>query len=571
MKKFKMNIFRRTLLLSLSTALMSFLAFGIISFINMKELYDKSMANGKNTGDLMAHFTEEFVVKQAKERLSSLAFERARRIEQGMSEVKKDAESIAIQMHQILSHPENYKELTIPNVKEETVYNGNPYIYYPLEVEKEGITEELRKEAALSSNIVDVLKLIARRFTGYQSTSYICSKNGFLILVETSLNKEDKVTFTQDYEPRERIWYKEAEKNNKTVITDVYFSMQGYPAVSYSTPYYDAEGNIAGVAAVDANLESLYDVITKDSLGNTGINFTLDKNGKVIISSTKTGTFAVSREQKDLRKSSDTELAKEIEKMVVSKTSENAYVRVDGKEYYLAYEPMPSIGWCFGTLIERDEVIQPVNKAKKIIKDLSDNITTSIQAFFKQHLKHIIITIAIILLWLFWVSVKDSKKFVTPIVELTNGVKEIAKGNLDKKLDIKSGDEIEFLADSVNNMSCELKSYMENLSTVSAEKERIATELSVAKNIQSGMLPSVDPDFSNKKEFDLAATMIPAKEVGGDFYDFYLIDEDHLVMVMADVSGKGIPAALFMVIAKTLIKNRANVDEVLSPANILQE
>ena len=554
MKKFKLNIFRRTLLLSLSTVLISFLALGIITFFYMKGLFHKSMTNGKETGKLMAEFTEDFAVKQAKERLSSLAFERSRRIEQGMNELKKDTESIALQMHQILSNPGNYKELKIPNVKEETIYSGNPYIYYSLEAEEKGISDEIRREAALSANIVDVLTLMSRRFVGHQSTTYIGSKNGFLILVETSLNSSDTITFTQDYEPRKRPWYVEAEKANKTIITDFYTSMQGYPAVSCATPYYDAEGNFAGVAAVDSNIESLYELITEDTLGDTSINFTLNDLGEVILSSAKTGTFAVSKNPEDLRKKTDNGFAKEAINMVAGESSVEL-LKVDGKEYYLAYSPMPSLGWSFGTLIERDEVIKPVNMAKVIIKELSDTVTVSIQSVFYQHIWHILITIALIFIWLLGISFKDSKIFVTPIVELTNGVKEIAKGDLDKKLDIKTGDEIEVLADSVNNMTSELKLYMENLSRITAEKERIATELSVAKNIQAGMLPSVEPKFADRKEFDLAATMNPAKEVGGDFYDFYMLDENHLVVTVADVSGKGVGAALFMVISKTLLKD----------------
>ena len=554
MKMFKMNIFRRTLLLSLSTVLLSFIAFGTISFFNMKELFSKSMTNGEETGELMTVFTEDFAVKQAKERLASLAFERSRRIEQGMNELEKDTESIALQMHQILSNPENYKEIIIPNIKEKAIYSGEPYISYAPGIEKNGISEELRKKAALSSNIVDVLTLCSRRFIGHQSTSYIGSKEGFIILVETTLNNEGTITVTEDYDPRERPWYKEAEKANKTIFTDFYTSMQGYPAVSCATPYYDSEGNIAGVAAVDANIESLYELITEDTLGDTSINFTLNNKGEVILSSTKSGTFAVSKNPKDLRKDSENGFAKEAINMTEGKNSVEL-LKVDGKEYFLAYYPMPSIGWSFGTLIERDEVIQPVNDAKEIIKELSNTITLSIKSFFFQHIQHIFITICVILLWLFWASFKDSKKFVTPIVELTNGVREIAKGDLDKRLDIKSGDEIEVLADSVNNMTGELKLYMENLSKIAAEKERIETELSVAKNIQAGMLPSVDPKFSNKKEFDLAAVMMPAKEVGGDFYDFYMLDENHLVVSIADVSGKGVGAALFMVISKTLLKD----------------
>ena len=90
---------------------------------------------------------------------------------------------------------------------------------------------------------------------------------------------------------------------------------------------------------------------------------------------------------------------------------------------------------------------------------------------------------------------------------------------------------------------------------MTAEKERIGAELSVATHIQASMLPCIFPAFPNRREFDIYATMTPAKEVGGDFYDFFLMDDDHLAVVIADVSGKGVPAALFMVIAKTLIKD----------------
>jgi sigma-B regulation protein RsbU (phosphoserine phosphatase) len=95
------------------------------------------------------------------------------------------------------------------------------------------------------------------------------------------------------------------------------------------------------------------------------------------------------------------------------------------------------------------------------------------------------------------------------------------------------------------------------LAKITAEKERIGAELDVATKIQASMLPCIFPAFPDREEFDIYASMLPAKEVGGDFYDFFLIDETHLAIVIADVSGKGVPAALFMVIAKTLIKNNA--------------
>ncbi|MGN1136934.1 MAG: SpoIIE family protein phosphatase, partial [Oscillospiraceae bacterium] len=136
-----------------------------------------------------------------------------------------------------------------------------------------------------------------------------------------------------------------------------------------------------------------------------------------------------------------------------------------------------------------------------------------------------------------------------------------------------SGDNTEVgnLARSYISMAEDLESYVDNLQRVTAERERINAELSLASSIQAHMLPCIFPAFPERSEFDVYATMTPAKEVGGDFYDFFMVDDNHIATVMADVSGKGVPAALFMVIAKTLIKNYAQSGiepcEVFTTAN----
>ena len=163
-----------------------------------------------------------------------------------------------------------------------------------------------------------------------------------------------------------------------------------------------------------------------------------------------------------------------------------------------------------------------------------------------------------------------NRMLVKPISELNAATKGLV-GNLDKKvkfdLNIHTNDEIEELAGTFKKTNADLRKYIKELSAVTAEKERIGAELNVATRIQADMLPSIFPAFPRRDEFDLFASMSPAKEVGGDFYDFYLIDDDHIALVVADVSGKGVPAALFMVIAKTLIKSRAMLGE--SPSQIL--
>ena len=133
---------------------------------------------------------------------------------------------------------------------------------------------------------------------------------------------------------------------------------------------------------------------------------------------------------------------------------------------------------------------------------------------------------------------------------------------------IHSHNEIEQLAVDVTELTKEMDDYMRRIESITKERERIGTELHLAKRIQASMLPDVFPPFPDRREFDIYATMQPAREVGGDFYDFQLLDDDHLFIAIADVSGKGIPAALFMMITKIMLANIAKSGK--SPAEILQ-
>ena len=142
-------------------------------------------------------------------------------------------------------------------------------------------------------------------------------------------------------------------------------------------------------------------------------------------------------------------------------------------------------------------------------------------------------------------------------VRRTTADSESGERSAISQLNIHTGDEIQALSEAIKTMELEINEYIQDLTSVTAEKERIGAELNVATQIQADMLPRIFPAFPERTEFDIYATMNPAKEVGGDFYDFFLVDDDHLAVVIADVSGKGVPAALFMVIAKTLIKNHA--------------
>ena len=164
------------------------------------------------------------------------------------------------------------------------------------------------------------------------------------------------------------------------------------------------------------------------------------------------------------------------------------------------------------------------------------------------------------------------RQFVHPLRLLTQETKRFASsgGEPDEAVKrIKNKDEIGDLSQSVIQMEEDIIRNVRELFKVSTEKERMATELSVASRIQLELLPTDYPPFPERHDFDLFASMSPAKEVGGDLYDYILLDDDHLMLVVGDVSGKGVPAALFMVVAKTLIASYAT--QGLSPSAIFEK
>ena len=165
----------------------------------------------------------------------------------------------------------------------------------------------------------------------------------------------------------------------------------------------------------------------------------------------------------------------------------------------------------------------------------------------------LVVSVAILMCFFF-----VKKRIVNPINKIRDVSKTMVE-NLENEesiqVTVQTGNEIEELFDSFKQMYGDVREYISKLGVVTAEKERIGAELDVAKHIQASMLPCIFPAFPDRGEIDIYATMEPAKEVGGDFYDFFMVDDRHLAIVMADVSGKGVPAALFMVIGKTLIKD----------------
>ena len=206
------------------------------------------------------------------------------------------------------------------------------------------------------------------------------------------------------------------------------------------------------------------------------------------------------------------------------------------------------------TMIPVHDFTGKVVAVMSVVKPMNE-----IKAYKENFLRSILV--AALLLTIFFVSIYALSLYfgiVNPLMLIIDETSHFAEhpgvlSGLLKK--IKNRDELGLLAKSVEKMSLDMNRYIKDLTNATAERERLGAELNVATKIQAEMLPRVFPPYKNHPEIELFASMTPAKEVGGDFYDFFMVDDDHFAFTVADVSGKGVPAALFMVIAKTLLKD----------------
>ncbi len=577
----KWNIEKKIFILVLAAGILSFLTLSGFLFYVMNLSRGEMSRLGEKIGNSGADFTESLIEYQQKKTLSELAKTRAEYIEHETDLIYQEVEMLARLMTKISSNPEDYKPVKLFDPRFDKVKNFQPYIIYSPEtflngMTPENISPELRREIEIAGNIGNFLVSLSKTFSECKSSFNVGSQKGYFLGVTIYPEVTGALDFRDEdiykYDCRERPWYKNAIEAGDTVFSEFFSNSDAtdnYQVINCSSPYFDKNG-VAGVVSIGVSTVEIYKIISEKAVGENRFSFVLNKNGEVIFSSRTEGEIATASGGKDLRKSSVRSLANVARKMVEGKSG-ILPVTVDGEEYFLAYAPMKSLDWSFGILTLRKDLYAVAENSRNYFLAQIDEFLLRLQnEIFILTLAEIILLGCLSYVFLFS-SRELSARFVKPINELSNGVRDIASGKLDKKLDIHTGDEIEHLAICFNEMTDELKNYMTNLTRVTAERERIATELDVATDIQNGMLPK---DFPARADFELFATMTPAKEVGGDFYDFYFLDETHLAITVADVSGKGIPAALFMVISKTILQNfaisthnRDGLAEVVSAAN----
>ena len=305
-----------------------------------------------------------------------------------------------------------------------------------------------------------------------------------------------------------------------------------------------------------------------------GAAFIVNDSGHVLISSDRSGMFPadLSDRAEDLRDMGDEEFSAFVERSL-SGVTDLSVITLGGRQYYMAGAPMPTVGWAVISVVDKEVTEQPERQMLAEYDQINAEASKTFRAGTVRSGRVIALMTAALFVLGACAAMYATRRMVRPIEEMTQSIiKSGQTGQLfEMKDSYRTNDEIELLAESFDDLSKKTRRYIENLTEITAEKERVSTELHMANQIQSSMLPHVFPPYPDRHEFDIYASMDPAKEVGGDFYDFFFIDDDHLCLVMADVSGKGIPAALFMMISKTILQSCAmlgqSVEDILNKTN----
>ncbi|MFW5820993.1 MAG: SpoIIE family protein phosphatase, partial [Bacteroidota bacterium] len=306
-----------------------------------------------------------------------------------------------------------------------------------------------------------------------------------------------------------------------------------------------------------------------------GYVYIINKQGKVIATEGSTDNPFIEKHVKEgqqLLDSKSPALAKATGKIITSSMNTGVVKSSFNEEIiFFLFSRIESIDYNVVAIVPGTYLNSQVQIIEGRINDYIKTIRANFISFYNK-INYITLFVFVVIIFIaYLIGSSLSKTFTTPLVQLKEATEYIGRGSLVGNIDIRTGDEIEELADNFNLMTTDLKNYIEKLRESISREKAIEEEIRIAADIQKSSLPPVIPDFDSKQEIDLSAFIQPTKIVSGDFYDYFFIDDKHLFFALGDVSGKSISAALFMMTTKLLMKKFALMnlgpDEVLKNVN----
>ncbi|MDE7323219.1 MAG: SpoIIE family protein phosphatase [Lachnospiraceae bacterium] len=544
--KIGIKILLVVLFMSLGTLIIAFAN----AYFSIDRLSDVFQHTNVSLGLTASDDSKEALQGQAEEYLTKIAGKQAMYSNQEMREISRMVTTAAGYIEYLYANSEGFIGRNLP-LPDQTV-DGEPCSKYAL-APNVSVTDDIWREVRLLSNCEAVFGASLSE-NNMLDNIYVGTRSGI------SYRYSKSNLYDQSYDPREQKWYHSAlDHPDKTIWLDTYTDSYGHMCITSARTFRDVQGNVAGVVASDIRLQDMLGEISTAKIGQSGYAFVMDKDRQLIAHP----DYFENDFQKDIDAHIQTGGQLEKAQKLGGKSSGIVNLTLDGIDSYVAFSILEETGWCLCISIDRDEVIKPALDTKETIDQITGDAQEFTQDFLSEVMKKFVIFFVSAGIMVMVLSFAVARSITRPIQKLSRSVEQIGKGEFDTKVEVESADEIGNLAAAFNDMLDDLHTYINQITLITAEKERIGAELSVATQIQADMLPNIFPAFPEREEIDIYATMTPAKEVGGDFYDFFMVDDTHLAMVMADVSGKGVPAALFMVIGKTLIKDHTKPETAL--------
>ena len=567
--KLKGGIEKKVLALVLVTILLSLLAYGGLTMYQSGMLSQLAAETSQKQQDTITDTTVGIMDQVVRENMERSSVLEAQIADDMFRSAKTRVMFLADYAAQVFAHPENYTPHTYapPRPENEGKLAAQVLMADDVDPNDPQIRENLGLVASMSETMLSLCSVtdIANIYLGMpDGTFFSVSRNSGQWFLEDGSMKP--------YDPRTRHWYLQAVEEGKMCFSDVEVdATTGAMNIVCAMPVYYPDGKLAAVAGADVYLDDIL-----KSLGNSdvegGFRAAVNHDGHVLFTTSAEPEFQarISAEAADLRTGENAELGQLVTDALEDQT-DIRIVKLGSGNYYMMGVPLKTVSWTLLTAFSEERAETPVDMLQEKYTEIQSKATSTYRQKANNSKTIAFICIAGLAALLLVNTVIVGKRIVRPLNKITKRITELGEENPEFKMEetFRTGDEIEVLAESFAKLSHETVQYVSEVRRVTAENERIGTELNLARRIQAEMLPNIFPPFPERTDMNIFASMRPAKEVGGDFYDFFLIDDSHLGLVMADVSGKGVPAALFMMAAKILVQNHTMNGG--SPAEVLQK
>ena len=542
----------------------------------------------------LGNYAVDINLENTKDISSDLFLEITKRTASQYSKYFDDAKDIAFIIAKQIEH--NLSQKHLKNVCKEvelTSYKGRDFFvnkpsdgltaYYWGNTKK--VPENVTSDINAISELTPLLKNIFATANDYYFAIWIHGEDHYTCLyppLEFYKEIETRNTFEKYFKAFNiLILYPKNSPVQKTMWMKPYRDITDVTLLTAYCPVYDINGKISAFVGVDLDLGKLLGRMLTDKLlitqdehfnknitGFKGFLFIVGNKGTIIaFPGEYTELFSLPKNYSNLQYLSqqfETKLSDSSDPIVKLFTNEMLNnnngiksINLKGDNYYVGFSKIESTDWKLGFVVSEERLIAPARKTR-----------TKMVATEKYISKHSILVTVFFLFFTILFALFFFRKFVfIPIRKIRKEVKRLGKGNFDIKVSEEGVKEIAEFASVFNYLGKELREYIENLKNEIIAREKIETEIKIAADIQMSTLPELTEEFL-RKEFELSAKIIPALDASGDFYDFFYITENRIAVLIADVAGKGIPAAFYMAMSKILFKSIC-MQEIDDPARVM--